>query len=621
MKKIYLNFYFIIVVLCFLSFSLVQTNFNYINDSFANKSTDRKKDLRASFTTVYTDNGSAICNANDIQYVPEVCTDGAGGVIICWIDNRDTPVAIYAQRIDYEGTMLWGTNGKFICNLDDTLYYQAPQIISDGAGGAVITFTAERTISQDIYAQRIDADGDILWDLSGITICSASNTQENPKLINDEGGCFIIAWEDFRSGNLDIFAQKIDLDGNPKWDANGVVVTNAPSYQRELQMISDGLGGAIIVWEDERGLDNDIYAQKINSNGESEWTPNGVSVCNVNGYEYYPQLCSDGKGGAFITWDDSRKGTENDIYCQRIEANGDVNWTINGIGICTEEGIQGGPQICSDGAGGAITTWGDDRSGTFIDFNIYAQRVDSEGNFLWADNGTAICVEDGFQYYPQICSDGLNGAIIAWDDNRTLNSDIFAQWIDCNGTNQWMTNGNPICRAAGFRSVNKIDLIELGSVLITWVDDRNGNSDIYCQKIIYNAIPTSNHPGLMRTLKNENKTVDWILYDDLEGGKYRVWIKDPSDNLNLWQDWQPWINNIELNVKINTSVLGTFTYTIEYYDKLEFYGVPDIVTVIVHTRSHLEISFGCSIFYILVINIIFVTFAIKRKINTKNQDF
>jgi len=47
------------------------------------------------------------------------------------------------------------------------------------------------------------------------------------------------------------------------------------------------------------------------------------------------------------------------------------------VALCTATGLQGSPTIASDGAGGAIVTWTDFRSGTNSD--IYAQRVDANG--------------------------------------------------------------------------------------------------------------------------------------------------------------------------------------------------------------------------------------------------
>ena len=59
-----------------------------------------------------------------------------------------------------------------------------------------------------------------------------------------------------------------------------------------------------------------------------------------------------------------------------MNASGSVQWTADGVAICTATGDQGSPQIISDGAGGAIITWQDYRSGNY---DIYAQFVSGRG--------------------------------------------------------------------------------------------------------------------------------------------------------------------------------------------------------------------------------------------------
>jgi len=73
-----------------------------------------------------------------------------------------------------------------------------------------------------------------------------------------------------------------------------------------------------------------------------EWTTNGVSICTASGGQSYPKILSDGLGGAIITWQDSRSGNY-DIYAQRVSSTGVVLWTTNGVSICTASGDQWNP--------------------------------------------------------------------------------------------------------------------------------------------------------------------------------------------------------------------------------------------------------------------------------------
>ena len=90
-----------------------------------------------------------------------------------------------------------------------------------------------------------------------------------------------------------------------------------------------------------------------------------------------PSIVSDGGGGAIITWVDFRSSPEINIYAQRVNAAGIVQWDTDGIAIATAAGFKDLPKIASDGEGGGIITWADGRSGSA---GIYAQQINSNGN-------------------------------------------------------------------------------------------------------------------------------------------------------------------------------------------------------------------------------------------------
>src|SRR5262245_26254476 len=64
------------------------------------------------------------------------------------------------------------------------------------------------------------------------------------------------------------------------WDSMGVVVTAASGYQFPMDAISDGTGGAILVWDDNRAVQGvpDVFAQRINGDGAALWQINGTLI-------------------------------------------------------------------------------------------------------------------------------------------------------------------------------------------------------------------------------------------------------------------------------------------------------------------------------------------------------
>ena len=439
--------------------------------------------LRISENLSWDANGTVICNAIDKSAAPQIVTDGSGGAIIAWEDERKTEYDIYVQKIDSSGITQWDANGTIICNATIDQFY--PTLVSDGEGGAIITWQDERDGSglRDIYAQKINSAGVVQWTPNGVVVCNFTGSQREPKIVSDGTNGAIIAWADERAGasNKNIYAQKVDSEGFTQWDDNGVVICNATGNQEYEKIVSDGEGGAIITWEDIRtGMD--IYAQKIDSAGATQWEANGTVICNATNVQFSPQLVSDGAGGAIITfgWNTATNGY--DLVAQKINSAGITQWTANGTVICNASSDQFGHQIVSNGAGGAIITWHDYRL-SLVD--IYAQKINSAGTVQWTDNGTIICNANLSQTNPKLVSDSVGGAIISWVDSRGTSNDIYAQKINSAGITQWDDNGTVICNATDDQY--NIQLVGDGAegAIITWQDPRMGAStdDIYAQKI------------------------------------------------------------------------------------------------------------------------------------------
>jgi hypothetical protein len=88
--------------------------------------------------------------------------------------------------------------------------------------------------------------------------------------------------------------------------------------------VSDGAGGVLVAWEDDRTLSGrsrapssgpggDVYAQRLGPMGTPLWTVDGVVVGaapdEVSGgpaNQLYPAIISDGTGGAIVAWLDER---------------------------------------------------------------------------------------------------------------------------------------------------------------------------------------------------------------------------------------------------------------------------------------------------------------------------
>src|SRR5262245_30160600 len=75
----------------------------------------------------------------------------------------------------------------------------------------------------------------------------------------------------------------------------GVPVCTAANNQTAAQAASDGAGGAILAWSDQRGIFGATFVQRVSATGVPLWTANGVNLSGATGA---PAIAPDGAGGA-----------------------------------------------------------------------------------------------------------------------------------------------------------------------------------------------------------------------------------------------------------------------------------------------------------------------------------
>lgn len=445
------------------------------------------------------DTGRPVCTERYTQTMPSLVHDGGGGAIIAWEDRRDPLQSeIFVQRVDMVGNIRWvPTQGVTVCVVaGDQLN---PQIVSDRQGGALIGWEGNTNIyarhadstglvrwgdlsgidvceaggtqrglkmaptawsgaylvwedsrpgswGWDIYAHRVLSESTLIWPSDGISVTAAARNQTNPQIMSEDGTEVILVWEDTRfDWDRDIFASKLNYDAQPQWIAAapsptrtwGITICDESHRQRYPQLVSDGDKGAIVVWQDDRNGDWDIYGQWVDKGGTLHWLgTNGTVIYQGPGDQINPRLVSNGAGGATVFWQDFRKGDGNpDIYARTIKSNGDLDPRDPPVGtgpniICSANYTQESPSVLPDGAGGAYLVWEDHRNGgnTLANPDIYAQHVDVNRTRKWTPaNGIIICNAPHTQTNLYLGSDGWEGAIVAWQDIRGDNYDIYAQ--------------------------------------------------------------------------------------------------------------------------------------------------------------------------------------------------
>jgi hypothetical protein len=489
-------------------------------------------------------------------------TDGIGGIFIVWPDWRNDPYPnpsdLYMQHVDSRGYSLWTDGGIPLItkNGEEGLSYKP--LVADGSDGVLVFWSDSTTGEYNIYGNRIRSDGVKAWGDSGIVICGAPGNQKDAWVVSDSNGGAIICWLDTRNGNSDIFAQRIDSSGNTLWVNDGVAVCTLAGTEESPWITEDGKGGAFVSWDDSAGMNTfDMYAQHLNSSGQITWANDGVRLVQSPRFGYFGEMVADTEGNVIVIWN-AYKTSDHDILAQKLDSNGNRLWGNNGVILCSANQDQLYPQVAGDGSGGALVAWWDFRN--IPDTIVYSQHVSSSGNILWQVDGIRVCTASRIQERVVVTSDLSGGLFIVWDDKRSGSKDIYGQHLDPLGRLLWQNDGLPISIAPDAQWNDAGLLVSDGErgLIVTWTDFRPGSDgDIYAQRVLYNGtLPT---PGTIAGLK----------FNDINDNG----IFDPADS--LLRDWK-----IILRDTTGSIVDSVMTDSLGMYEFLNLadntYGVSDV---------------------------------------------
>ncbi len=384
---------------------------------------------------------------------------------------------VVAQQVSEAGMPLWNANpaGAYTVSVPvATSEYaeQVPVAVSDGRGGTFVAYVVtpnEGPLAGHprIWAQHLDADGVARWNDGLRSVEAGFNPgyrARNPVLVADgRGGVILIYEAEFtegeHAGDVDILAQRISRSGLVLW-GSGVMVASSPMVEHRPSAVSDGRGGAVIVFEAEAregdfAGDSEIMAQRVDRAGRLIFHDGTRSLIVSAGrvQERAPIAVSDGRGGAIAVFEqhvrDGPYAGRVWVAGQRVSRSGRLLWNGGERSSAVSLGpfVHSGLSAVSDGRGGVIAVFEGrlEESDEPVSTEVFAQRLDGQGRLLFGqgDQAVPVATSEAADVRPQVVADGRGGAVVVFEQVREsgVRADLAAQHLDARGERTWGDDG------------------------------------------------------------------------------------------------------------------------------------------------------------------------------------
>lgn len=376
---------------------------------------------------------------------PRVVRDGAGGVFVAWWEQNGGNREAYVQHFNPDGSIAAGWPSRGVLTIPGGGDHLS--ILADGSGGVFVA-NDSGTLYGGVGLHHIDARGvaSIVW----VSPESAESWRtpapgSSPALKFDTGNAYPTMVPDGEGGVLLAWQYSTQLFGNriyvQRFTATNTVHSVWPSNLEVTYfwsvgypvMVPDGEGGGFVSWTD--GYPTAwVVVNRVTRDGilAPGWPSGGIRVCSDT-HNQFPPGGTASANGAILAWADARDTTHEQVFAQRVESDGTLGCSPDGMRVCSQptafgpnrfgfyEGVNGrAGSIVADGKGGALVTWVDHRSDATCSADVFAQRIRADGSIApgWPVNGAAVSTALGDQLVPAIVADGQGGAIVAWQDRR-----------------------------------------------------------------------------------------------------------------------------------------------------------------------------------------------------------
>ena len=363
-----------------------------------------------------------------------LAVDPLGNALLTFRDDRLGGTQITATLVTSAGLQLWGPTGVQLT--DTTDFVAAPKICGTTDNHVIVAWTQ----GSGIRLQRLDLAGANTWG-TDIVLTPAAGSFSMADMHASDSGSAIFSWVS-QSGGFStprhLVAQKVSAGKTPLWGAAHVNVFDGGSLQfgNFPGFVPDGAGGAAFAWYSS-SPSLEVWAQRVDANGNELFPHNGVNAStNATQIRVAPALSFDaGEQELFVAYTELNSvQSMSGISAQKFDASGARQWSPSGVSIVpvssNESGDVGIASLEVGKLQGVAVTYSD--SAGFGQDQFLAQRLDDDGALVGA--AIALSTTPASKYRNTTRATPLGHVLVTWQDDASGSADILVQDLLPKGT-------------------------------------------------------------------------------------------------------------------------------------------------------------------------------------------
>lgn len=431
------------------------------------------------------------------EALPKIAADEEGNTFIAFHSNSSGNYDVLVSYMDEEGISLW-EEPLTVSNHPQQSWISDFDMVMDQEGNAIITFSDIRNGNPDIHAYKISPQGEFLWGDDGITCSDTPEAEYGPRLtVTEDNNAFITFIHMRETGTDQMVLTAIDPEGNKLLGADGMIFTPENDADYTDPYVTASGNDVIVVYSLNTGnfpyADRLMYAISVNSSGDELW-PEPAIITEAGGIAGYTELTTapDEQGGVYIGWHDDRDSDMiSSSFIQHITAGGTAMLGEAGVEVATQAGFHRfNPKIVlSDAETHEVMVFWRQTNANQSEAGLYGQRLDSDGERLWGDNGQELLpvgttfgiLHDAREMTYERNSSGQ--VILFYTKKAGTSGDYLnAMAIDHNAAPVWPETTAVISTNNSGVSDMVATEMRQSQFVVAWKDGRNNNG-IYAQNI------------------------------------------------------------------------------------------------------------------------------------------